>query len=115
MALVADRNIGAKGIEVEFFGERTTLPAGPAVLALRTGAVLLPGASYFRAGGGHRMVLLPPVEVPAARTPGRATVMTQELARRFEQLIEEAPTQWHLVQPNWPSDREFLAARRGGV
>ena len=41
--------------------------------------------------------------------------MTQELARRFEQLIEEAPTQWHLVQPNWPSDREFLAARRGGV
>ena len=115
VALVADRNIGAKGIEVEFFGERTTLPAGPAVLALRTGAVLLPGASYFRAGGGHRMVLLPPVEVPAARTPGRATVMTQELARRFEQLIEEAPTQWHLVQPNWPSDREFLAARRGGV
>ena len=113
VALVADRNIGGKGIEVEFFGERTSLPAGPAVLALRTGAVLLPGACYFKSGAGHRMVVLPPVEVPPKGTPRRAEVMTQELARRFEDLIREAPTQWHLVQPNWPSDREFLAELRG--
>ena len=110
VALVADRNIGGKGIEVEFFGERTSLPAGPAVLALRTGAVLLPGACYFNAGAGHRMVVLPPVEIPPKGTSRRASVMTQELARRFEDLIRAAPTQWHLVQPNWPSDREFLAA-----
>ena len=32
--------------------------------------------------------------------------MTQELAYRMEKLIAEAPRQWHLVQPNWPSDRE---------
>ena len=112
VALVADRNIGGKGIEVEFFGERTTLPAGPAVLALRTGAVLLPGASYFNSGAGHRMVVLPPVGVPPKGTPRRAEVMTQELAHRFEELIRAAPTQWHLVQPNWPSDREFLAGLR---
>ena len=112
VALVADRNIGGKGIEVEFFGERTSLPAGPAVLALRTGAVLLPGASYFRSGGGHRMLVCGPVNVPPEGTRNRAAVMTQELARSFEALIREAPTQWHLVQPNWPSDRAFLAGER---
>ena len=114
IALVADRNVGVRGIEVEFFGEKTSLPAGPAVLALRTGAALLPGASYFEPGAGHRMVILPPVEAPERGVPDRAAVMTQELAGRFERLIRAAPAQWHLVQPNWPSDREFLAARRAG-
>ena len=113
VALVADRNIGGKGIEVEFFGEQTSLPAGPAVLALRTGAALLPCASYFKSGAGHRVVVLPPVGVPPRGTPRRAEAMTKELARRFEDLIREAPTQWHLVQPNWPSDREFLAEIQG--
>lgn len=112
VALVADRNIGGRGIEVEFFGERTSLPAGPALLALRTGAVLLPGASYFKPGAGHRMVVLPPVPEPPKGAGRRAEVMTSELARRFEYLIRQAPTQWHLVQPNWPSDREFLADLR---
>ena len=114
VALVADRNIGGRGIEVEFFGEITSLPAGPAVLALRTGAVLLPGASYFKDGAGHRMVVLPPVPVPPGGTPRRAEAMTRELARRFEDLVRAAPTQWHLVQPNWPSDRRFLADLRHG-
>ena len=112
VALVADRNIGGKGIDVEFFGEVTSLPAGPAVLALRTGAVLLPGASYFKTGAGHRMVVLPPVRVPPGGTPRRAEAMTRELARRFEDLVRAAPTQWHLVQPNWPSDGRFLTELR---
>ena len=113
VALVSDRNIGVSGVEVEFFGEGTALPAGPAVLALRTGAVLLPCASYFKPGAGHRVVVLPPVAVPDRGVPGRAASMTQELAHRFEELVRSAPTQWHLVQPNWPSDLEFLAAGRG--
>ena len=112
IALVADRNIGGRGIEVEFFGEKTSLPAGPAVMALRTGAVLLPCASYFEPGAGHRVVVLPPVPDPGEGAADRAGAMTRELARRFEELIRAAPAQWHLVQPNWPSDREFLAARR---
>ncbi len=111
-ALVADRNIGVKGIEVDFFGERTPLPAGPAVLALRTGAALLPSAAYFEPGGGHRTVVLPPIPVPGEDVADRIGVMTQEMAYRFEDLIRAAPTQWHLLQPNWPSDRTFLAARR---
>lgn len=113
VALVSDRNIGVSGVEVEFFGERTALPAGPAVLALRTGAVLLPCASYFKPGAGHRVVVLPPIAAPDRGVPGRAASMTQELAHRFEDLVRAAPAQWHLVQPNWPSDLEFLAAGPG--
>jgi KDO2-lipid IV(A) lauroyltransferase len=104
VCLLCDRDLTGDGIEVEFFGERTTLPAGPATLALRTGAPLLPSAVYFRPGGHHGIVQRP---VPAERR-GRlrddVTRVTQELAQRFEELIRAAPEQWHLLQPNWPSD-----------
>ena len=48
VCLLSDRDIGGGGVDVEFFGERTTLPGGPATLALRTGAPLLPAAVYYR-------------------------------------------------------------------
>lgn len=106
VALVCDRDLTGDGVEVEFFGECTTLPAGPATLALRSGAPVLPTAVYFRPRGQHHAVVGAPI--PAERQ-GRlrddVTRITQELARRFETLIREAPEQWHLLQPNWPSDR----------
>ncbi len=112
IALVADRDIGGRGVEVEFFGERTTLPAGPAALAIRNAAVLLPVVSYFKRGAGHRVVVLAPIEDPGLEDPDRMASITQQLAHRYEDMIREAPTQWHLVQPNWPSDRDFLERRR---
>jgi len=105
VCLLSDRDIGGHGIEVEFFGERTTLPAGPATLALRTGAPLLPTAAYFR-GRGHHGVVRPPL--PAERQGGLredVTRITQLMAHELEVLIKAAPEQWHLMQPNWPSDR----------
>jgi KDO2-lipid IV(A) lauroyltransferase len=90
VALVADRDLGGRGVPVEFFGERTTLPAGPIALADRTGATVLTIATLFRDGAGHRMDIHEAIEIPG----------------RFEEIIRAAPTQWHLLQPNWPSDRE---------
>ncbi len=114
VALVADRDITGTGVEVEFFGETTALPAGPAALALRTNAVLLPVAAYFKNGRGHRVVVGEPLE---PRVEGSREVLvadlTQQVANAFEDMVREAPSQWHLVQPNWPSDRAFLAARAG--
>jgi KDO2-lipid IV(A) lauroyltransferase len=107
VCLLSDRDLTGDGVEVEFFGERTTLPAGPATLALRTGAALLPAAVYFGAGRGHHGVVHPPIAT--SRTgPLRADIarITQCLAHEFEILIRAAPEQWHLLQPNWPSDRE---------
>lgn len=113
VCLLCDRNVGESGgVEVEFFGERTALPAGPATLALRTGAALLPAAVYFDGPGDRHLAVVRPeiVPQPVARGAGpdatRTEVarMTQLLAGELEVLIRAAPTQWHLMQPNWPSD-----------
>ncbi len=111
VCLLADRDLQGTGVEVEFFGERTTLPAGPAVLGLRGGAPVFPTAVYFGPAGGHRGVVRPPLDL-ARRGRLRADVarVTQDLAREFEVLIRAAPEQWHLLQPNWPSDHRWLAA-----
>ena len=106
LCLLCDRDIGGGGIEVEFFGERTTLPGGPATLAFRSGAPLLPSAIYFE-GAGHRAVIGPPLDVErqgSLRTD--IARVTQDLAHALESLIDAAPEQWHLMQPNWPSDLE---------
>ena len=106
VCLLADRDLSGDGIAVEFFGECTTLPGGPALIALRGGAPLLAAGCYFRDHGRHQTRILPPV--PTARS-GRLrddlARVTQDLAHRFEVLIRAAPTDWHLLQPNWPSDR----------
>lgn len=105
LALLADRDVGGDGVPAEFFGERTTLPGGPAMLALRTGAALVPVAVYDRAGGHHHAVVKPPL--PAERRGSlRDDVarVTQDIAGALQELIIAAPEQWHLLQPNWPSD-----------
>lgn len=106
VGLLCDRDILGNGVEVEFFGERTTLPGGPATLALRTGAVILPTAVYSGPDKGHTAVIMPPV--PTERTGKlREDVqrITQSVASDLEVLIRRAPEQWYLFQPNWPSDR----------
>ncbi len=107
VCLLSDRDIQRTGIEVEFFGERTTIPGGPATLALRAGAPLLPTAVYFTdRTDGHLGIVRPPVDT--TRGPGRLREdverVSQALADELEHLIRRAPHQWHLFQPNWPSD-----------
>ena len=106
MCLLCDRDISGDGIAVEFFGERTTLPGGPALTALRSGAPLIPVGCYFLPQGRQRLVIGPPL--PTEREGNirdDVTRVTQALAHRFEELIRAAPEHWHLMQPNWPSDR----------
>ena len=101
LALPSDRDLKGRGVGVTFFGEETTLPAGPFVLAKRTGSPVLPVATYFREGRGHHFVVRPPLDAS-----GSIEAMAQELAGHFEDFIREHPTQWHLLQPLWPSDRK---------
>lgn len=103
VALLCDRDLSGRGVEVEFFGETTTLPAGPATLAIKTGAPLIPVGVYFGPGPMHRAVIYPPLSFDEDSV--NVSLLTQELATRFESIIRAAPSQWHLVQPNWPSDR----------
>jgi phosphatidylinositol dimannoside acyltransferase len=107
VCLLCDRLVGdVPGVEVEFFGERTSIPAGPVTLGIRTGAPVIPTAVYFGSRTDeHVAVLRPPLVL---RREGRlrddVAASSQVLAHELEYLIRRAPTQWHLFQPNWPSD-----------
>jgi KDO2-lipid IV(A) lauroyltransferase len=112
LSLVCDRDIAGGGVEVEFFGELTTLPAGPATLALRSGAPLMAATCYFD-GDGHRGVVRPPIDTTRqGKLREDVARITQVLAYELEELIRLAPEQWHLLQPNWPSDRAIAETRR---
>ena len=106
VALLSDRDLVGNGVEVDFFGARTRLPAGPATLALRTGAALLPTAIYLRSRGRSHAVIRPPLAVERSGEGLRADVarITQDLAHALEELIRVAPEQWHMFQPNWIGD-----------
>lgn len=99
VCLLADRDLSESGVEVSFFGATTTLPVGPALVARRTGAPMLPTAVYFE--GGRRVCRIrPPVPMPASGSlRDDLRVATQRLARELEQLIDAAPEQWHVLQP----------------
>jgi len=106
VCLLSDRDLSGTGVPVDFFGERTTLPGGPATLALRTGAPLVPIAVYASSRGGHDAVLRPPLDTMRRSTLRQDVArVTQDLAHELEVLIRRAPDQWHILQPNWPSDR----------
>ena len=106
VCLLCDRDLTGDGIEVTFGDEQTTLPAGPATLALRTGAALLPTAVYFRPRGRHLGTVRPPIDTQRqGRLRDDAAAVTQRLADELATLIAAAPHQWHLLAPNWPSDQ----------
>lgn len=115
VCLLCDRDLTGGGIDVEFFGERTTLPAGPAMLGIRAESTVLPAAVYFTPRtDGHHAVVRPPLDL-SRREGLRADVLrvTQDLAHELEGLIRRAPDQWHLFQPNWPSDPGYAETRSG--
>ena len=104
VALVADRDLTGRGIDVEMFGGHRTLPAGPAMLALSTGAPITVAAIY-ETPQGWRCVLHPLADVP--RTGDRRAdviAITREIARAFERAISASPPDWHLFQPGWTDE-----------
>lgn len=106
VGLLCDRDIVGNGVEVEFFGETTTMPAGPATLAIRTGAPLVTAAVYSGPGRDHSAVVQPPIDTTRRGTLREDVArITQEIAARFEDLIRRAPDQWHVFQPFWLEDR----------
>jgi len=105
VGLLCDRDIQNNGVEVEFFGERVPLPAGPATLALRTGATLVCAACYSGPGRDHFAVVTPPITVERqGRLRADVTRVTQLVANELEGLIRRAPEQWHVLQPRFEGE-----------
>jgi lauroyl/myristoyl acyltransferase len=103
--LLCDRDIQNNGVEVDFFSQRVTMPAGPATLALRTGATLVVAACYTGPGRDHHAVVTPPIDTTrtSARLRDDVLRVTQEVTRELEHLIRRAPEQWHVLQPRFAS------------
>jgi phosphatidylinositol dimannoside acyltransferase len=101
VCLVADRDLSGKGVEVEMFGRARRVPAGPALLALSSGAPLLV-VGIYEEGGDWRCVFGRPLEVE--RTGNRredVRALTRAMAKGFEAAIAASPTDWHMFQPGW--------------
>ncbi|MCW2541185.1 MAG: phosphatidylinositol mannoside acyltransferase [Frankiales bacterium] len=103
VCLVAERDLSRSGIEVEFFGERTRMPAGPALLAATTGAALLPVHLYYEQNGWGQTIA-PPVDLGEGSLRERVTRGTQALADFFATHIAEHPQDWHMLQRLWLAD-----------
>ena len=99
LCLLADRDLSARGIDVTFFGATARMPAGPATLALRTHAHLIPVTLSFR-DHGWQVVFHPEVEHSDVAT------MTQSLADAFAGGIAQHPQDWHMLQRLWLDDLE---------
>jgi lauroyl/myristoyl acyltransferase len=102
VALLADRDLSSRGIEVQFFGGRTRMPGGPAMLALRTGAPLYAADLWFepsRTVGRIRRIELP--EKSEGALDVRVKLTTQRLADAFALGIAEHPQDWHMLQKLW--------------
>ncbi|GFG69181.1 lipid A biosynthesis acyltransferase [Mycolicibacter senuensis] len=99
VCLMADRDLTRNGVAVEFFGETTRMPAGPAKLALATGAALLPAHCRFD-GAGWGIRIHPPLECGS----DDVGVITQALADTFAEGIAAYPQDWHMMQPQWVVD-----------
>ena len=107
VCLVADRDLSASGVEVDFFGDRTRMPAGPAMLAQQTGAQLLPVTLWYDEPPVMGGRVHPPVAVPEEGTRAEKTAaMTQALADVFAAGIREHPQDWHMLQRLWLADLE---------
>ena len=105
--LLADRDLTARGVGVRLLGERASMPAGPAVLALRTGAPLIPVSTWFIGDApDHTLVLQfdEPITAPAAAGRDAVATMTQALADVFERRIRDNPRDWHMLQRLFTSD-----------
>ncbi|MFF3567051.1 phosphatidylinositol mannoside acyltransferase [Nocardia jiangxiensis] len=97
VGLLGERDLTGHGVPVSFFGEPTRMPAGPARLAIDTGAPLLPVHCWFTPNGWGFSV-----EQPLDTSDG-IVATTQRLADRFAANIASHPADWHMLQPVWPN------------
>ena len=108
VCLLCDRDIEGTGVKVTFFDEETSIPAGPAMLSIRTGSKIIPVAVYQRSESHHAIVRPPLNSERQGNLREDVTRISQDIASSFEELILLEPEQWHLMSPNWPSDHEAL-------
>jgi lauroyl/myristoyl acyltransferase len=106
VALVADRDLSRSGIDVKFFDGTARMPAGPALLAIRTGADLITAYVSYTASGIH--IDFRKVQIASGATEAERVAKTVQLcADNFAAGISEHPQDWHMLQRIWV-DGDFV-------
>ncbi|MFG1799761.1 phosphatidylinositol mannoside acyltransferase [Micromonospora carbonacea] len=105
--LLADRDLSARGIEVDFFGARTRMPAGPALLAIRTGAPLYVASMWYEPDAACASIAgpLPLPDADSGPLDQRVRVLTQHIADGLSAGIARHPEDWHMLQRMWLDQR----------
>ena len=117
LGLVVDWGYRSDDIPVRLFGEWTTLPAGPAMLAARTRAAIVPVVGRRLDDGTYRARHYQPIEVADSK-PSNLLHATQKVADALEDMISVAPEQWYSFKPVWPdtqAEKDSLAARAAAM
>ena len=113
LGLVVDWGYRADGIPVRLFGEWTTLPVGPAILAAKTRAAIVPVVCRRQDDGTYEASHYEPIEV-GTTDEAELQRATQQIADALEDMISTAPDQWYSFKPIWPEtdpEKRELAAR----
>jgi lauroyl/myristoyl acyltransferase len=106
VCLLADRDLSRRGLEVDFFGGRTRMPAGPALLTLQTGASLLVARLWYDETGSRGSIVGPITPPEHGDLATRAAAMTQAVADSLAEGIAAHPEDWHMLQRLWLDDLE---------
>jgi KDO2-lipid IV(A) lauroyltransferase len=100
VALVADRDLSRSGIDVNFFGGPSRMPAGPALLALKTNAPLITAFVSYTESGIH--IDFNEVAISSTGSDEEKVVeIVQRMANQFEAGISVHPQDWHMLQRIW--------------
>ena len=106
VALVADRDLSRTGIDVDFFGGPSRMPAGPALLALKTNAPLITAFVSYTESGIHidfKLIILP----STGSEEDKVSEIVAMTAKHFEEGLSEHPEDWHMLQRIW-IDGDFV-------
>ena len=96
VALVGDRDFTNAGKKMPFLGREKSIPRGPAVLAMRTGASIVPGFVLRQSDDTHIIKFLKPLE-----TDGSEEEIMRDYTQVIEQMIRQYPTQWLMFREFW--------------
>ncbi len=101
--------VAAKGVPVQFFGRWTAVPAGPAVLAMKTGAAIVPVYMIRHPDKSFESILYPPVKwVPSGNRDQDVQAIMQKLVDTLQSAVNMRPDQWYMFRPMWPEDSSLL-------
>jgi Kdo2-lipid IVA lauroyltransferase/acyltransferase len=103
-----------EGLPVPFFGRIAMTTPAPAVLALKTGAIILPVRNERQKGSRFRMTVHEPVEfAPTGDHDRDVLALTQKINDVIEEMVRERPSQWLWIHRRWPKDGDVVRSRRG--